>query len=361
MTQWHAVHIHYHDDPDPLIIGGIRPLFQRLAGVVTGMYYTRHWRLGPHLRLRFRCTERAFARAVRPAVEDVIGGFLAARPSTSELDPDSFLTAHQRLADLEQEPGALVPWHPDNSFHVADQTPRVEVHGGLAMADLLDDFYSDTTELALQTTQRVPRGSARLALGFDLMVAVAHALSGVGITGGCLSYRSHAEAFLCTFPEGTGLRPAWDDHYRLHSSALLARLRNVTAGLGNGGAAESPITAWVEVLNDYQGRATRLMDQGLFAMPQGDARSELDLARRSPLHQAGFANPRWLEVRESAGFLLYRLMINYTYLHLSRLGVAPVERFQLCHLAASAVEDLHGVSALSMMTYGVNAPLPETR
>jgi hypothetical protein len=39
-------------------------------------------------------------------------------------------------------------------------------------------------------------------------------------------------------------------------------------------------------------------------------------------------------------------MLNLTYLMLTRLGISPAERFLLCHLAANAVEDQYGVSAI---------------
>jgi hypothetical protein len=48
-------------------------------------------------------------------------------------------------------------------------------------------------------------------------------------------------------------------------------------------------------------------------------------------------------------FLRYRLMLNYTYLHLTRLGVPGLHRYLLCHLAANAVEEVYGVSALDLV------------
>ena len=53
--------------------------------------------------------------------------------------------------------------------------------------------------------------------------------------------------------------------------------------------------------------------------------------------------------RVGAGDLL---ALNCTYLHLTRLGVQPVERLMLCHLAANAVEDAYGTGALSITSSG---------
>ncbi|WP_345406501.1 hypothetical protein [Nonomuraea salmonea] len=38
------------------------------------------------------------------------------------------------------------------------------------------------------------------------------------------------------------------------------------------------------------------------------------------------------------------MLLNYTYLHLTRLGLTPLDRFRTCHLLADAVEDVYGVS-----------------
>jgi hypothetical protein len=46
----------------------------------------------------------------------------------------------------------------------------------------------------------------------------------------------------------------------------------------------------------------------------------------------------------------YRLVLNYMYLHFTRLGLTPIERFLLCHLTANAVEDCYGISAMEQLT-----------
>jgi hypothetical protein len=50
-------------------------------------------------------------------------------------------------------------------------------------------------------------------------------------------------------------------------------------------------------------------------------------------------------------------MLNYTYLHMTRLGITPTERFLLCHLAANAVEECYGVSAFELVGAPVRHPL----
>ncbi len=48
-------------------------------------------------------------------------------------------------------------------------------------------------------------------------------------------------------------------------------------------------------------------------------------------------------------FLRYRVVLNYTYLHLTGLGLTPLDRFRACHLLANAVEEVYGVSGLESM------------
>jgi hypothetical protein len=48
-------------------------------------------------------------------------------------------------------------------------------------------------------------------------------------------------------------------------------------------------------------------------------------------------------------FLHYRMALNYTYLHLTRLGLVPMERFRAGHLLANAVEAVYDVSAVELV------------
>ncbi|MGC7102904.1 hypothetical protein ACPZ19_50270 [Amycolatopsis lurida] len=73
------------------------------------------------------------------------------------------------------------------------------------------------------------------------------------------------------------------------------------------------------------------------------------LPETSDFHRAMLANPAWEELRSAQGFLLYRLMLNLTYLHLTRSGVTASERFLLCHLVADAAEEVCGVRAADVV------------
>jgi Lantibiotic biosynthesis dehydratase C-term len=358
---WASIHVYYYQDQDGLILDAVRPLFARLGEHGVRAYFERHWRQGPHLRLNVQASAQEVSTLVLPAVEEIVGGYLRAHPSVAEPDPERLLPSHERLAELEAESGPLLPWYPDNSIQQAAYGGRVSVLGSQQAVELLADYYVDSTPVAFQMIERVrQRGTSRLAGAFDLMVATAQAFSPDGIIRGFLSFRSHAEAFLNAWPEGQDLRPHWDRHYTQHADTLAARVRAVIAELhgqtGSAGEAASVIDHWVRVMTPFPQRAQQLLAAGLTLglRPAADQEQQHeekwnDLTAQSPFHRALVAAPSWAEVEHADWFLRYRLVLNYMYLHFTRLGLTPTERFLLCHLTANAVEDCYGISAMEQL------------
>nr|WP_055510031.1 thiopeptide maturation pyridine synthase [Nonomuraea pusilla] len=341
---WQSFHVHYHGSHDDLVLDGIRPLFARLHGLVEAAYYTRHWKLGPHVRVNVRPSEE-----VGPVVEEVIGGFLKERPSTAALDPERYLDLHRRLAELEAEPGPLFPWRPDNSLHRADYEWRLEPAGGRPAAELLADFYTATTPLSFRMVDGVRRGERRLAIAFELLTALAHSLSGVGIMNGFVSFRSHAEAFLELHAEGRGLRAKWDAFGEQNSAHLQTLLSAALSSLDGGTGSHA--SEWAAALAPFRSRAAQLIESGQLSMDPG---ASLMTSRwsgsidDSPFHRELYATRTWSELRGATWFQVFRLLTNYTYLQLTRLGVNPAERYLLCHLIAGLVEARYGMTALEV-------------
>ncbi len=333
---WHTIHVHYHDeDVDPLLLHGVRPLFADLTGQVAALSWTRHWLRGPHLRLNVRADEHLVRHVVFPAAREVVGGWLRAHPSTRRLDPAALLAEHRAMAAHEKEPGPLTPLRANNSLHLGRYDRRVAVLGTEEMADLLADFYADTTALSFAVVEAAP-AAKRLMTAFDLVVATAHALSGGGIGEAVVSLRSHAEAFLHGSPEHEALRDGWDRHHRRHADVLGVRLAAVVAALDEDRDLVPFVRDWTAVLRRYRRRAEELVDRGRFSMPGADPAA---MAALSPFHRSLAGRGDFAALAASRGFALYRLMINYTYLQLTRLGVTPGQRFLLCHLAANTVEE----------------------
>jgi hypothetical protein len=348
-VEWHSIHIYYYErNKDALILEGVRLLLRRLAGRFEAASFTRHWRFGPHLRLNIRTDADTFATVVSPAVHEIIGGFLTRCPSTRTLDPERELPTHQLLARVENEEGALLPWHPDNSIRMAGYDRRVEALGNAEMADLLTDFHASTNDFAFRAIDEV-RGPGRLALSFDLMIATAHALSGRELTQTFVSFRSHAEAFLSGLPEGDGRRAAWDGRYTKSGTALVDRVGAVTAAVDVGQPPMPFVRDWVAMLSPLRERAIQLATDGRLVLDSwasvADRAAETTLGEISPFHRTLLANPDWPRTRDSDQFRVYRVMLNLTYLLMTTIGVTSAERYLLCHLAANAVEDRYDISA----------------
>jgi hypothetical protein len=60
-------------------------------------------------------------------------------------------------------------------------------------------------------------------------------------------------------------------------------------------------------------------------------------------------------VFDNPEFTRYRLVLNYTHLHLARLGIMGYGRYRLCHLAANAVEEALGVEAMRIVEAAASA------
>ncbi|MFF7633117.1 thiopeptide maturation pyridine synthase [Kitasatospora sp. NPDC008050] len=373
--QWRAAHIAYFGDgTDELILRAVRPVVERCAGHVQSVYVLRHWRRGPHLRLVVQATSDTFATLVEPAVAELVGGYLRAHPSSAPaLDETALLPLHRRLADAEREPGPLTPFYPDNSISWEEHDRRIEVLGCPVGADELALFYERTNGLLFDHLTAVAAGVPRETLALRLMLATAHTLcrhpEDASIRRGFVSFRSHAEGYLST--AGPRVREAFEQRYAANREVLTAQVRAVVAAF-EPGAADPQADAvggpqagavggpqgeaerdWVAAIDPLGGRWTALYEAGEIPeapIPDDEENGIGDLLAASPLHQAvaGSATYKQMMYRDPR-FLRYRLMLNYTYLHLTRLGIPGLTRYLLCHLAANAVEEVYGVSALELV------------
>ncbi|GAB3441995.1 hypothetical protein GCM10027570_08800 [Streptomonospora sediminis] len=365
--RWYSAHVHYYEpDKDALLLDAVGPLLERLDGAVHGAHVLRHWRLGPHLRINLRTEPQTWTRQVRPAIEEVVGGYLRAYPSTARIDTDRALAQHRLLAEREQENGPLTPWAPDNTITYPHYDSRAQVLGSRG-AELLAGFYADSTRPLLEMLGHVRAGrDDKEALALSLMLATSHTVLGP-ITRSYVSYRSHAEGFIVQCSDPGAVRAAFDDRYEQRRRELTARVRTVVSALDGGGsgadgAAREPApfaAQWAALVSRYAERARPLVDRGLLITP-GNVEDIRANPRLSDFHRTMFATRAYHErYLSDPAFLVYRVLLNYTYLHLTRLGMAPPERMRTCHLAANAVEEVYGLSAVAMMERFTAAHLAE--
>ncbi|MGH8895520.1 MAG: thiopeptide maturation pyridine synthase [Egibacteraceae bacterium] len=351
--EWHNVQVYYYDkEKDDLILDCVRPLFANLPSTARRCFFVRHWLRGPHLRLRFQASRDDFDRIIKPAINNQVIGWLAEHPSMTLLDEAALLPKYERLAKAEREPGPLSPLYPDNSIQYLPYDRRLDVLGSEAAASLLEDFYVATTDLAFAMLAHIRDGNSRLNLAIDLMWATAHAV-GPPITRAFISYRSHSEGKIMGAEDPAALRSFFEQQYRTRAHALTERLGQVIDTL-DGQRDDVPfVRDWAQIMRRLWKQAEPLIAAGSITLPMPPPGKWVDseIAQHSPFHQALGSNLSYLErLRTNPRSLDYRVIVNCLYLHLTRLGLKGYERFLLGYLAAEAVEERFGVSAVDLVS-----------
>ncbi len=359
-VRWHSVYVYYHEDRFGLLVDAVSPLLDRLAAVTEAVFVVPHWRQGPHVRINIRAAEHDWAEVIRPAIEEAIGAYLLDHPSTARLDERALLPQHRVLAEAEQEIGPLTPWYPDNTFRFVPFASRAHAVGGSQeVADLVTDFAVESNRLYLDMLRYIREGHDRRdLLMLTLMFTTAHAVGGLRRNVG--SFRAHAEGFLNRCAEPELWRSAFETKYRENRDLIVDRMSAVVHTLDGGSDPLPFVREWAGLITRHAGRADPIIESGVVASPYAPGRraapaqvtSEyLRLAYSSDEYLAkGFGNPV---------FQRYRVVLNYTYSYLTRLGIALRERGLLCHLAADAIEDVYDVSAIGFLrTFVAEHPRP---
>ncbi|MEV5595454.1 thiopeptide maturation pyridine synthase [Streptomyces sp. NPDC052496] len=379
-AEWHSIHVHHHDEStEPaLVLNAVRPAFEAVRASVSGAWFGRHWLRGPHLRLNFRTTPQEWAAHVRPRVVATLEAYVREHPSTARLDEAALAPVHERLAELEMETGPRHPWVPDNTVLEQPYDHRLPVLGSRCGSAVLAGFLSDTNDLAFAMYEHLQDGGALPVLALDLMwttasvAAVPFDADSAPIARGFLSLRSHADAFLSRTHDPAGYRAAFDERFRRQADALTTRLRTVESVLaaepgapGTPGAPDATVPfvrEWAEAVRRYQRIAYPLLESGELTLSGAGRAPRLPTRQLSDFHrllQTDHGHADFL--RDDTWFASFRLVVNYLYLHLNRLGLKPADRGLLCHLAADTVEAVHGITAEdAFRRHVVTAPAADT-
>jgi hypothetical protein len=368
-ASWYSLHVHHHDEAaEPeLILRAVRPAFAAVGTWVHAAWFGRHWLRGPHLRLNFLTEETAWRAHVCPGVRDIVTDYLRARPSTVRLDSAAFVPVHERLAELEMETGPLGPWVADNTVVERPYDHRLHVLGSLRASELLAGFLSDTTDLAFRMYDCL-RTTPLSLLALDLMWTTAAAAAipfedgRHPIERGVLSLRSHADAFLSRTNDPVAYRTRFDERFHRQEAALGARLREVEAALADPGAGTPDsgvafVGEWARTVRRHQRIAHPLLASGEVSMGGAALAPRMPARGISEFHRLLLSDHGHRDfLVDDAWFASFRLVMNYLYLHLNRLGLAPVDRGLLCHLASRTVESVHGTSAVASFARYVAEP-----
>ncbi len=382
---WREARVYYYEEQKGrLVCDLIAPLLVELRAAARCCYFVRHWQCGPHLRLPICCSAEVFRERVQPRVEERVRPYLRASGSRRVMPPEAELRArYARLAQLEQVEGPLWPLVPDNTLLFTEHRPRQEPWGGPRGVEALAEFYQQSEPLAVEMLRVLESGESLDLLSAALMLAVAHRYGGnpPHLRLGFVSFRSHAEAFFWSEPSNSKYRGSFQQGY-LKNDKTLQRLVLLVVGLvdGKAGWAGDPspaatrpadahsgrwgwlcsfVVRWVELLAPIW-QQTESPDFPLppVGAPLGAQPGE---SPGSPMHQLMASSAHFRQrVYEDRAFRRYRFLLNYTYLHLARLGLSGLGRYRLCHWVANAVEAALEVDAMQTVaqTAGLGAALP---
>lgn len=297
--------VYYYDEPkqDDLILDAVCPLLDGSG------YFVRHWKGGPHVRI---------AGADLASVERVVGDYLLAHPSTVELDEAEVLRAHAKRAALEgDEPAPLA----------GDNTIRASLG---VTHPLIAAFHAASHPMVVTALTAIRSGADRLAVGISLLFAAVEVISANGAAG-FVALRSHGDAFLAQ----CGARPDFERQYARNRATLLRRLAAVRE--------QDTMAEWSGLLSEYRGQAASVELSEVGPAPAW--------AGSSPLHSLIWSSDSYLRMmRENRTFAADRVVLNLCYEVLARLGLAPYQRYLLCHLAAGTYEEIEGVTALDLVS-----------
>ncbi|MFB7672573.1 lantibiotic dehydratase C-terminal domain-containing protein [Kitasatospora purpeofusca] len=356
----HDVILHYYRPVKaPALREAVLPLARRATERGLRAHVERHWRFGPHLRLRLEGPADRVAAAARESAE-ALRAWVAAHPSVADRTEEQLLAEAAAAGRAELIAPPYGPLVPDNTVRVAPVEPAAtaELHAllGAEPAALRDELMrtglTPATSACAFLGEHGDTAEARVRLVVTALAAHASTHTD-GLVGGHYSFLSHLEDFLVHEDPDGRLRAVFDRQWERGGPAVTELVRRVAAGDTRGWErdwAHWSATAWH--------RAERLLAAGADL----SGRSEEYRARAAALGDPAVAE-RWdfeLRTRYSefhrmvarsdpdgtmfgrTDYLVYRTTTNALYRLLAICDVRPVERYLAAHLVVRAVPELTG-------------------
>ena len=367
---WQAVRIAYFDDDRRgLLLGPVQALLDdlRQRHALDRVMLLPHWKHGPHLDVVVHCSDRALREQVLPLVQQHVGTWLQQHPSTTVLDPVAYAALSQKLAltELDPDTGAGTLLLNNSITRATYERPKT-----LKLAEFgraREDFQVAALPLTLQLLQH-KAGAGEAGDAFTLTLLAMLAMTGQtyelgGLSRGYVSFRSHAEYFFAAYDQGAQLRQRFDALDQRLAAQVDAVLRAVIAGdidaVPLPDAHRSVLRQWAPVIAaaaEDNRRIVRLNYQVLLA-DETFARLQGEVTRVTPVDYQqhmrskvpseigrALAQPQGMRAMNTPQIMAYRTSVNFFYTLLPLLAVSPMQKFCLCHLVASGVERVLGVS-----------------
>lgn len=366
MTQqtWQSLRLYYNDpNKDDLLLDCVRPLFSTLSqrGWAKRAYFRRYWQGGSHLRLHMLADAKVFQREIAPYSIHEIETYLRQFPSKVEADEQEIQLQHARRRRLTLDQIDYEAPQPNNSVQIAPYEQLGAIIGSPGAAQLLEDYYLETNALVFSLIEQTRNNyTARLNACFDQLVALVAGASFLPLSKAYMSYRSHVEAYIVCEPgveNAAHRRQRLADAYQQRKPAIQKRLAHVLDLLQHRPA---NLPGWLAdmltIHRTYRDRALQSIQAGTLHLRNADEETENKQSQKgefrlagSEFHTAVKANSAMRELNNDPVMLADRVILNFLYLHLSRLGMLNEDRYILDYYIAESIEELFHISPVEVI------------
>ncbi|MFF2950568.1 lantibiotic dehydratase C-terminal domain-containing protein [Kitasatospora sp. NPDC057965] len=350
---------YYRPTKAPALREAVLPLARRATERGLRAHVERHWRFGPHLRLRLEGPAERVA-AVAQESSEALRAWVAAHPSVDNRTEERLLAeaAVAGRAELIAPPyGPLVP---DNTVRVAPVEPAAQAGLRALLGDEPAALRDELMRAGLPSVTSACRflgehgDTAQARVRLVVTALAAHASTHPdGLAGGHYSFLSHLEDFLVHEDPDGRLRAAFDRHGERGGPAVTELVRRVTAGdirSWERDWAHWSATAWQRAerllaagadlsghREEYRARALALGD------PAVAERWDFGLRTRySEFHRMVARSDPDGTLFNRTDYLIYRTTTNALYRLFAICDVRPLERYLAAHLVVRTVPELTG-------------------
>jgi hypothetical protein len=366
----HIVRISYFEaDKSALIEGPVRQLVEQFCAesAVEALAVMPHWKRGPHINLVINCEKSYFDAVFYPACESIIGNWLVVNPSITELDPVQYERLSQQLALVEIESPPYLPLRQNNTLerdiYTANDTLKLD-----AFKDLKVDFISDSLPLVFELLALKKSDKRAYFVALSHMLAVCGTcFEGGGLARGFNSFRSHAEFFYVQHDTHGRMRQQFDavaEKYRDQLRPVIEKLVEDPKSLRRGSGDQAFLSRWFAVVDRYSARIKKIVAANYEFLSQEsvfvDKLKDVAGSIPSELHQQEKVGPMAVAIAQDEGqamlnseaFIAYRTLVNFFYFLLPILGISPAEKYCICNMTASTVEQLLDITWQDLMIPG---------
>ncbi|MFJ5228280.1 hypothetical protein ACIQBJ_00125 [Kitasatospora sp. NPDC088391] len=319
----------------------------------------RHWRFGPHLRLRLSGPADATAAAAAHAAVR-LRRWVTAHPSTDDRSEAQLLAEAETAGRAELVAPPYGPLTPDNTVRTtpADPAATAALHAllGVEATALRDELLQHGLPALGSGAEYLGRHGDTEAARVHLAAAAfaAHAAAHPdGLIGAHYSYLSHLEDFLLHEDPDGRLRAAFDRTWDRSGPTVTALVGRITGGGARG--FERDWAAWSRTAwrlagarhaagadlggsrAEYRDRAAALGDPATANRWDPERRlrySDFHLL----LHRSDPDGTMWTR----PDYLIHRAATNGLYRLLAICDVRPIERYLAAHLVVRTVPGLTG-------------------